>query len=381
VLITNSADVADFCARAANSKFVTVDTEFVREKTYWPILCLIQIATRDEAVAIDPMADGIDLEPVYDLMRDTSVLKVFHSASQDMQIMYNASGGMVEPVFDTQIAAMVSGYGDQPAYATLVQRIVGETIDKRSQMTDWSRRPLTDRQVEYAIGDVTHLIDVYDKLNEELDEANRSDWAHEEMGHLRNQDLYDLDPRELWRKVRLRRPTRRALAVLREITAWREISAQKRNIPKGWVCRDEALAEIALNTPETPEALERVRGVNERFAHGRDGRALLEAVAVGLDIPDEECPDPEKGRPPLRGHETLVALLQALLKLRSDENGVAAQLIANRKELDRIATEDEPDVRTLSGWRREIYGNDAIALKQGEIALTAEGLSVRVVKA
>ena len=381
MLITNSADVADFCARAANSKFVTVDTEFVREKTYWPILCLIQIATRDEAVAIDPMADGIDLEPVYDLMRDTSVLKVFHSASQDMQIMYNASGGMVEPVFDTQIAAMVSGYGDQPAYATLVQRIVGETIDKRSQMTDWSRRPLTDRQVEYAIGDVTHLIDVYDKLNEELDEANRSDWAHEEMGHLRNQDLYDLDPRELWRKVRLRRPTRRALAVLREITAWREISAQKRNIPKGWVCRDEALAEIALNTPETPEALERVRGVNERFAHGRDGRALLEAVAVGLDIPDEECPDPEKGRPPLRGHETLVALLQALLKLRSDENGVAAQLIANRKELDRIATEDEPDVRTLSGWRREIYGNDAIALKQGEIALTAEGLSVRVVKA
>lgn len=381
MLITKSADVADFCAVAAKSDFVTVDTEFVREKTYWPILCLIQVATRDEAVAIDPLANGIDLEPLYDLMKNTKVLKVFHSASQDMQIMFNASGGMVEPVFDTQIAAMVSGYGDQPAYATLVQRIVGETIDKRSQMTDWSRRPLTEHQVEYAIGDVTYLTHVYDKLVSELDKSGRVSWAHEEMGHLRNKDLYDVDPRELWRKVRLRRPSRRALAVLREITEWRELSAQRRDIPKGWVCRDEALAEIALNTPQTPAALERVRGVNERFANGRDGKSLLEAVRVGLELPDDECPDPEKGRPPIRGHETLVALLQALLKLRCDENGVAAQMVANRKELDRIATEEEPDVRTLSGWRREIYGNDAIALKRGEIALTADGLSVRVVPA
>ena len=381
MLITNSADVADFCAEAADSDFVTVDTEFVREKTYWPILCLIQIATRDRAVAIDPLADGVDLEPVYELMQNSSVLKVFHSASQDLQIMFNASGGMVVPVFDTQIAAMVSGYGDQPAYATLVQKIVGKSIDKRSQMTDWSRRPLTDPQVEYAIGDVTHLIDVYDKLVSELTDADRTSWAHEEMGHLRNKEQYDVDPRELWRKVRLRRPTRRALAVLREIAEWRELSAQRRDIPKGWVCRDEALAEIALNTPQNPAALERVRGVNERFANGRDGKALLGAVQIGLEIPDDECPDPEKGRPPLRGHETLVALLQALLKLRCDENGVAAQLIANRKELDRIATEDEPDVRALSGWRRELYGNDALALKRGEIALTADGLSVRVVPA
>ncbi len=381
MLITNSADVADFCAEAANSEFVTVDTEFVREKTYWPILCLIQIATREEAVAIDPLAKGIDLKPVYELMNNSSVLKVFHSASQDMQIIYTASGAMVEPVFDTQIAAMVSGYGDQPAYATLVQKIVGQTIDKRSQMTDWSRRPLTDHQVEYAIGDVTHLTDVYDKLVSELSEAKRTSWAEEEMGHLRDENTYNLDPRELWRKVRLRRPTRRALAVLREITAWRETSAKHRNIPKGWVCRDEALAEIALNTPQNPTALERVRGINERFANSRDGKALLEAVKIGLEIPDEDCPNPEKGRAPLRGHETLVALLQALLKLRCEEAGVAAQLVANRKDLDRIATEDEPDVRTLVGWRRDIYGKDALALKRGEIALTADGLSVRVVPA
>lgn len=381
VLITKSADVAEFCNEISAAEFVAVDTEFVREKTYWPILCLVQIATPDRAVAIDPLANGIDLQPVYDLMANTSVLKVFHSASQDMQVMFNATGRMTEPVFDTQIAAMVSGYGDQPAYATLVEKIVGVTIDKRSQMTDWSLRPLTDHQVEYAIGDVTHLIKVYNRLTADLESSGRTNWAQEEMGHLRDRGLYDLNPRELWRRVRLRRPTRRALAVLREITEWREVSAQRRNIPRGWVCRDEALAEIALNAPQTPTALERVRGINERFAHGRDGNAVLDAVQVGMELPDDQCPDPEKGRPPLKGHETLVALLQALLKLRCDENGIAAQLVANRRELDRIATEDDPDIRTLTSWRREIYGNDALALKRGEIALTADGLTVRVVTA
>ena len=379
MLITKSADVADFCNEVSKAEYIAVDTEFVREKTYWPILCLVQIATPDRAAAIDPLANGIDLQPVYDLMTNTSLLKVFHSAVQDMQVIFNATGRMVAPIFDTQIAAMVSGYGDQPAYATLVERIVGVKIDKRSQMTDWSRRPLTDHQVEYAIGDVTHLIHVYNTLTTKLDKSGRSNWAQEEMGHLRDPNMYDLDPRDLWRRVRLRRPTRRALAVLREITEWREVNARGRNIPRGWVCRDEALAEIALNAPQTPAALERVRGINQRFAHGRDGRAVLEAVKVGLELPEEQCPDPEKARPPLKGHETLVALLQALLKLRCDENGIAAQLVANRKELDRIATEDEPDIRTLAGWRREIYGNDALALKRGEIALTADGMTVRVV--
>ena len=381
MLITKSADVAEFCKKISAAELVAVDTEFVREKTYWPILCLVQIATPDRAVAIDPLANGIDLQPVYDLMANTSVLKVFHSASQDMQVMFNATGRMTEPVFDTQIAAMVSGYGDQPAYATLVEKIVGVTIDKRSQMTDWSLRPLTDHQIEYAIGDVTHLIKVYNRLTADLESSGRTNWAQEEMGHLRDRGLYDLNPRELWRRVRLRRPTRRALAVLREITEWREVSAQRRNIPRGWVCRDEALAEIALNAPQTPTALERVRGINERFAHGRDGNAVLDAVQVGMELPDDQCPDTGKGRPPFKGHETLVALLQALLKLRCDENGIAAQLVANRRELDRIATEDDPDIRTLTSWRREIYGNDALALKRGEIALTADGLTVRVVTA
>ena len=366
---------------ASAADFVAVDTEFIREKTYWPILCLIQIATRDQAVAIDPLTKGIDLRPVYELMKNKSVLKVFHAASQDMQIMFNAMGQVPEPVFDTQIGAMFSGYGDQPAYATLVQRILGESIDKRSQMTDWSRRPLTKHQIDYAIGDVTHLIHVYDKLISELNDLNRIDWVQEEISHLQDENLYDIDLRGLWRKVRLRRPTRRALAILREVTEWREITARKQDIPKNWVIRDESLAEIALNAPKTPADLERVRGVNERLANGRYGTGLIDAVNIGLEVPEEECPDPDRGKSPLRGHDTLVALLQALLKLRCDENGIAAQLVGNRKELDQIATEDEPDVRAMTGWRREIYGNDAIALKNGEIALTAEGLSVRVVTA
>lgn len=379
MLITDSDDVNDFCHRAAEAKFVAVDTEFVREKTYWPILCLVQIATPNDAVAIDPLIKGIDLRPLYELMTDTSVMKVFHSASQDLQIMFNVIGEIVNPVFDTQIAAMVCGYGDQPAYATLVQRIVGESLDKKSQMTDWSRRPLTDDQIEYAIGDVTYLIHVYNKLTDELEHSGRLSWAQEEMDRLLNDDLYDQDVRELWRRVRLRRPTRRALAILREITEWRELTARKTNIPRGWVCRDEALAEIALNAPQTPDALERVRGINERFAYSTKGRAAIRAVRAGLDLPDDECPDPEKGRPPQKGHETLVALLQALLKLRCDENKIAPQIVANRKDLDRIATEDEPDIKTLTGWRRKIFGNDALALKRGEIALTADGLKVRVV--
>ncbi len=314
-------------------------------------------------------------------MKNQSVLKVFHAASQDMQIMFNAIGQVPTPVFDTQIGAMFSGYGDQPAYATLVEKILGESIDKRSQMTDWSRRPLTKHQIHYAIGDVTHLIHVYDQLISELKNSNRIYWAQEEISHLQDQNLYDTDLRELWRRVRLRRPTRRALAILREVTEWRELTARKQDIPKNWVVRDESLAEIALNAPQTPADLERVRGVNEQLANGRYGTGLIEAVNIGLAIPEEKCPDPDRGRSPLRGHNTLVSLLQALLKLRCDENGIAAQLVANRKELDQIATEDEPDVRAMTGWRKEIYGNDAVALKKGEIALTADGLSVRIVKA
>jgi ribonuclease D len=379
VLVTDSDDVNNFCHRAAESKFVAVDTEFVREKTYWPILCLVQIATTHDAVAIDPLTEGIDLRPLFELMTDTSILKVFHSASQDLQIMFNVIGKTVKPVFDTQIAAMVCGYGDQPAYATLVQRIVGESLDKKSQMTDWSRRPLTDDQIEYAIGDVTYLIHVYNKLTDELGHSGRLSWAQEEMERLLNDGLYDQDARELWRRVRLRRPTRRALAILREITEWRELTARKTNVPRGWVCRDEALAEIALNAPQTPDALEKVRGINERFAYSAKGRAAIRAVRAGLDLPDDQCPDPQKGRPPQKGHETLVALLQALLKLRCDENKIAPQIVANRKDLDRMATEDEPDIKTLTGWRRKIYGNDALSLKRGEIALTADGLKVRVV--
>lgn len=381
MLVTDSQEVKRFCDAAASADFVTVDTEFVREKTYWPQLCLIQIGTDKEAIAVDPLANGIDLQPLWDLLVNSPVLKVMHSASQDMQIIFNETGKLIAPVFDTQIAAMVCGYGDQPAYATLVQRILNESIDKRSQATDWSRRPLTDHQIEYALGDVTHLVHIFEHLQNKLRQSKRTEWATEEMQHFKDSETYDPDPRELWRKVRLRRPNPRALAVLREITEWREMTAKKRNLPKGWIVRDEALAEIALNGPTSPESLERVRGINERFAFGKDGKQLLERVRAGLDVPDAECPQPEQGKAPIRGHETLVALLQALLRLRCEENGIAAQLVANRKELDLLATEDVPEIRALSGWRREMFGEDALALKRGEIALAADGLSVRVVPA
>lgn len=381
MLVTDSQEVKRFCDAAASADFVTVDTEFVREKTYWPQLCLIQIGTDTEAIAVDPLAKGIDLQPVWDLLVNSPVLKVMHSASQDMQIIFNETGKLIAPVFDTQIAAMVCGYGDQPAYATLVQRILNESIDKRSQATDWSRRPLTDHQIEYALGDVTHLVHIFEHLQNKLRQSKRTEWANEEMRHFKDSETYDPDPRELWRKVRLRRPNPRALAVLREITEWRELTAKKRNLPKGWIVRDEALAEIALNGPTSPESLERVRGINERFAFGKDGKRLLERVRAGLDVPDAECPQPEQGKAPIRGHETLVALLQALLRLRCEENGIAAQLVANRKELDLLATEDAPEIRALSGWRRDMFGDDALALKRGEIALAADGLSVRVVPA
>jgi len=381
VLVTDSQEVKRFCDAAASADFITVDTEFVREKTYWPQLCLIQVGTDKEAIAVDPLANGIDLQPLWDLLVNSPVQKVMHSARQDMQIIFNETGKLIAPVFDTQIAAMVCGYGDQPAYATLVQRILNESIDKRSQATDWSRRPLTDHQIEYALGDVTHLVHIFEHLQNKLRQSKRTEWANEEMRHFKDSETYDPDPRELWRKVRLRRPNPRALAVLREITEWRELTAKKRNLPKGWIVRDEALAEIALNGPTSPESLERVRGINERFAFGKDGKQLLERVRAGLDVPDAECPQPEQGKAPIRGHETLVALLQALLRLRCEENGIAAQLVANRKELDLLATEDVPEIRALSGWRREMFGEDALALKRGEIALAADGLSVRVVPA
>ena len=380
VLITETGDLAAFCKRLKGAPYVAVDTEFLREKTYWPKLCLVQIAYKDEAAAIDPLAAEIDLGPLFDLMDDQRVLKVFHSASQDMEVFFSVSGRVPLPMFDTQVAAMVAGYGEQVGYATLASQIAGVTLDKSSQLTDWSLRPLSDRQIAYALADVTHLCTIYEDLEDRLEESGRSAWVSEEMEALTDLDSYRTDPRDAYRRVRIRRPSRKALAILREVVAWREEAAQQRNLPRNWVVRDDALVEIATHAPQTEAELSRVRGLRGNAAKGRDGSALLEAVRRALDTPKNEWPELPPRRPLIRGHETLVALLQTLLKLRCEDHDVAPKLVATRDELDRIATTDNPDLRPLKGWRRELFGEDALALKAGRLGLTGGDGQVRVIR-
>jgi ribonuclease D len=380
VLITDSRDLAAFCKRLEGAPYVAVDTEFLREKTYWPKLCLVQVAYDDEAAAIDPLAKDIDLDPLFNLMDDESVLKVFHSASQDMEVFFSVAGRVPEPVFDTQVAAMVAGYGEQVGYATLAAQIAGVTLDKSSQITDWSIRPLSDRQIAYALGDVTHLCTIYEELDERLEESGRISWVSEEMAALTDTSSYNADPNLAYRRVRIRRPSRKVLAILREIVAWREETAQRRNLPRNWVIRDDALVEIATHAPKNVADLSRVRGLRGNAAKGRDGEALLKAVQRALDMPQSEWPEIPPRRPPIRGHEALVALLQTLLRLRCEDNDVATKLVATREELDRIATTDDSDLRPLQGWRYELFGKDALEMKAGRLGLTGDRGQVRVLR-
>ncbi len=373
MLITSSDELASFCQSVSGHPFITVDTEFVRERTYWPRLCLVQVAAGEHAAAIDALAPGIDMAPLFELMRDEDVLKVFHSPGQDLSVFHTVMNDVPEPIFDTQIAAMVCGFGEQPAYASLVNSLLGERVDKASQMTDWARRPLTERQIKYALSDVTHLIRVYEQLLEKLENSGRLRWVEQEIASLLEPANYMSDPDEQWRRVRIRRPTRKALSVLREVTRWREEVAQQRDRPRAWIIKDESLAEISATQPSTVEELERVRGVTPRFAEGRDGRSVLAAVKRGIESPEDDWPNVPRRNGIPDVSDTLVALLQALLKIRADENDVATGLVANRRELEQIAIDDEADVRALKGWRRELFGEDALRLKHGELAITSNG--------
>lgn len=373
MLITSSDDLKAFCKSVSNHPFVTVDTEFLRERTYWPKLCLVQVAVDKQEVAIDALAPGIDLSPLFELMLNPKVLKVFHSSGQDLSVFHSVMGDIPRPIFDTQIAAMVCGFGEQPAYATLVNSLLGEQVDKASQMTDWSRRPLTERQIKYALSDVTHLIKVYEILRQKLEESGRMSWVEQEVETLLTPSNYVSDPDEQWKRIRIRRPTRKALAVLRELAKWREETAQKRDLPRAWVIKDESLAEIAANQPSSVEQLERVRGITPRFAEGRDGKAVLSGIRRAASSDESEWPQIARRNGRQDVSDTMVALLQALLKIRSDENQVATGIVANRKELEQIAINDEADVRALSGWRREVFGEDALRLKRGKLAITSDG--------
>jgi ribonuclease D len=377
-VITDTEALARFCARQRGAGFITVDTEFVRERTYWPILCLVQVAGPAEAAAIDALAPGINLAPLFALMADRETLKVFHAARQDIEIFVNLTDRVPVPLFDTQLAAMVCGFGDSVSYETLVGKLARATLDKSSRFTDWTQRPLSERQIRYALADVVHLRTVYERLQEMLAANGRTEWFAEEMTELTDPANYRSEPFEAWRRFRLRgRIDRRFLAVLRALAAWREQAAQDRNLPRGRLLRDEAVIEIAAHHPQTIEALARTRSLPKGTAEGKLGREMLEAVQRGLADPQPPSLPTRLETPP--GIGPLVELLRVLLKERCEQQQVAQRLVASTEDLEAIAADDEAPVRALSGWRRTIFGEDALALKHGRLALTAAGNRIRLV--
>lgn len=377
--ITSTDALADFCARLATAPFITVDTEFMRETTYWPKLCLIQAASETESGVIDPLADGLDLEPFLELLRDPKIIKVFHAARQDVEI-FNKLGAMPDPMFDTQIAAMAAGFGDQVAYDSLVRQMLKRDVDKGSRFTDWSRRPLSQAQYDYALGDVTHLAALYPKLRERLETEGRLDWVAEEMRGLTDPALYNTDPEDAWKRLKPKRFSARYLAAFKAVAAWREQSAQDRDQPRGRILKDDAIDEIATQAPMDVEAFNRMRAVPKGFGGSRLGAELIAVLQKVLADPEAYAPHVE--RPPANqpAPASVVELLKVLLKAKSEHAGVAPKLIANVSDLEKIAINDEAPVGALQGWRRKVFGEDALKLKRGEIALVLSGARVEVVE-
>ena len=368
-LITRTEDLAAACAKLSAAPFIAVDTEFMREQTFWPRLCLVQIASEDTEVLIDSMAPGIDLKPLFDLMVDETVLKVFHSARQDVEIVHHLAGVIPHPIFDTQVAAMVCGFGEAVSYSMLVKRLLGRNLDKTSRFTDWSRRPLSERQLTYAIGDVTYLRDLYPKLRAQLDQSERASWLNEEMAVLTDPATYELHPEQAWRRLKMRVKTPKALAVLMELAAWREREAQTQDVPRARILKDEALYDIAGQAPRSVEELGSLRSLHNGFARSQRGRAVLEAVARGLERDPKTVPPVQRGEPMPPEAQAVVDLLRVLLKATAGRHGVAPKLIATSDELEQIARSDDADAAALRGWRRKLFGEDALALKRGELAL------------
>jgi ribonuclease D len=369
--ITSTADLADFCARLEGQAFVAVDTEFMRETTYWPKLCLIQAAAPGGIEAtIDPLAEGLDLSPFLAVMRDTKVLKVFHAARQDVEIFHNL-GAIPEPLFDTQIAGMAAGFGEQVAYDALARKILKVELDKSHRFTDWSRRPLSPAQVKYAISDVTHLRDVFVALDADLQKRGRAEWVGEEMEVLTSPETYRADPEMAWERLKTRVRKPKELAVLMEVAAWREREAQTRDVPRGRVLKDDVLGEIATQAPTTVERLAGLRSLPRGFERSKWGQDILAAVARGLARDPKTLPRLERPRGGGNGAAT-VELLKVLLRMTSERHAVAAKVIATIDELEQIAADDNADVPALHGWRRELFGDKALALKHGRLALAVE---------
>lgn len=378
--ITTTAELAAFCDKIKGQPFVAVDTEFMRETTYWPKLCLIQAAAPTAEACIDPLAEGLDLEPFLAIMRDESILKVFHAARQDVEIFNNLQA-MPRPLFDTQVAGMAAGFGEQIAYDALVRQMLKIELDKSSRFTDWARRPLSDSQLVYALGDVTHLAKLYPMLRERLEREGRLGWVTDEMNDLTDPALYDVEPANAWKRLRPRRHTSKYMAIYRAVAAWRERTAQLRDQPRGRILKDEAIDEIATQAPTDADGLDRLRSVPKGFSGSRFGPDLVAAIREALKDPEAYAPVVEKARAPSSpAAGAVVELLKVLLKARAEEAGVASKLIATVSDLEQIANDDEADVGALKGWRREAFGEDALKLKRGELALVLDGARVRVVE-
>ncbi len=380
-MITDVAHLTRFCERASRAPYVIIDTEFMRETTYWPILCLVQVAIGGEpdggededdlSAVIDPLANGgLDLNPLYEIMANENILKVFHAARQDLEIFYKGMGRLPHPVFDTQVAAMVCGFGDSVGYENLLSRLTGAAVDKGARFTDWSIRPLSKRQIDYALADVVFLKPAYLQLCALLEESGRSEWIGEEMSTLLDEEIYDVDPLKTYKRIKARNAKPRTLAVLRELAAWRETEARRRNVPRNRVIRDEAILEISHSMPKDSASLAKTRGLGQKLADGSAGQAILAAVKKGISVPDNECPDILSKQILPRGIGPTAELIKVLLKIKCEEFDVAQKLIASSDDIDQIAAFGEKaPVRAMKNWRFDVFGQDALRIKNGECAI------------
>ena len=381
-LITTTESLERLCTALAGESFITVDTEFMRESTYWPDLCLIQVAGETTHGLVDPLAPGLDLKPFFALLNDARVLKVFHAARQDIEIMVHRAGVVPHPVFDTQIAAMVCGFGDQVGYEAIVRKLAKAQIDKSSRFTDWSRRPLTEKQLAYALADVTHLRVVYEALKKELDRTGREHWLREEMDILTNPATYRTEPEDAWKRIKVRLRSKKQLGVLVEVAAWREREAREKNVPRSRILKDDAIAEIAVQSPQTREALNQLRALPKGMSSSRTGDAILKAVASGLSRDPKSLPQPEDGRDEMNeAAQAAAEVLKLALKVVCEKEGIAPKLVASSSDIDAVAESDTADVPLLHGWRRELFGELALAIKRGEAVIGFDKGRVRVIPA
>lgn len=372
LIVENNEALAAFLTDLAAAPYLALDTEFLRDQTYYPKLCLIQVAAPGIEGIIDPLAPGLDISPFYELLKRPDIVKVLHAARQDIEIFYLQGGVLPDPLFDTQVAAMVCGFGDAASYETLARKLAHVEIDKSARFTDWSHRPLSKRQLEYALADVTHLCMIYEKLSAQLARSGRAGWVEEEIAALKDPKLYRIDPEFAWKRLKPRTSNKRFLSMLAALAAWREREAQARDVPRGRILKDEALTEIAAHPPESGEALERIRAVPKGFANSRLGKGLLDALEAGRHLPPPEGAAQTSTRRKREPSPAAIDLLKTLLRLRAEAANVAPRLIANAEDIEKLAAHEDEDVPALHGWRAEVFGNDAKALRHGNLAIALE---------